>query len=271
LIGPKNPAVQELRRLFSSPRSRREEKRFAIEGPELLSAALEADWDVEHVFVDPERVGAQGMDGALEAARHAGCEISELSPGVLERVADAATPQPCAAIVVARESNFKELSAARFLIVVDAVQDPGNLGAIVRVAEASGAAGVIVTGASADPFGPKALRGSAGSSFRVPLCLIASISDAMKQLAAAGIEAVVTSPREGEDFAQLSWPPRVALVVGNEANGLSPSVLASASHKVTIPMASTIESLNLSVATGILAMAYTRKLRTQAGHDGDLR
>ena len=186
----------------------------------------------------------------------------ELRPGLLAQVADASTPQPVAAVVAGRPPGLEALSdTACFVLVVDQVQDPGNLGALVRVAEACGAEAILLTGRSADPFGPKALRGSTGSCFRLPVLEELDATVALRRLRALGLAVATTTPHGGVDFALVDWPERLALVLGNEGQGLEQSVIDDGELAVQIPMAAGVESLNLAVAAGILAMSVRRRLR----------
>jgi TrmH family RNA methyltransferase len=119
---------------------------------------------------------------------------------------------------------------------------------------------VVVTGDSADPFGPKAMRGSTGSALRVPIVEERDALAALGALRGSGLSVASTSPHGGGDFAHLRWPSRVALLLGNEAGGLSDELLDAGDLCVRIPMAPGVESLNLSVSAGILAMAIYRGL-----------
>jgi TrmH family RNA methyltransferase len=212
--------------------------------------------------VDPDGIGDALIDAAMARARAANVPVDILRSGVLGKVADAATPQPIAAVVRGGPGHLDELAdAVSFVLVADQTQDPGNLGALVRVAEACGAEAFVVTGSAADPFGPKALRGSAGSSLRVPIIEHADALEVVDSLRARGMTVAVTTPHGGADFAHLNWPSRVALVLGNEAHGLDEELAAAGDLAVAIPMAPGVESLNLSVAAGILAMAIHRGLR----------
>jgi TrmH family RNA methyltransferase len=198
-----------------------------------------------------------------------GSRVDRLAPGVLAKIADAASPQPIVASVRGGASDAADLEVAGDLVLVaDSIQDPGNLGALARVAEACGADCLVVTGDAADPFGPKALRASAGSTLRVRVFEGRDAGQALGRLRAAGLCLAVSSPHEGEDFARLTWPARVALILGSEARGLSEELLAAGDLRVMVPMAPGIESLNLSVAAGILAMAISRGLRAPAAGSG---
>ena len=213
-------------------------------------------------MVDEASVSDDALAGVLERAAREAIDVTILQAGVLARVADAVNPQPIAACLAGRPRGVEALDGAeRFVLVAHRISDPGNLGALLRVAEAAGADAVLITGSSADPFGPKALRGSAGSALR--LCVIEHDDglEALALLREHGLSVVGTSPHEGEDFAHLTWPARVALVLGNEAQGLDADLLEDSDVAVRIPMASDVESLNLSVAAGILAMSFRRDLR----------
>jgi len=251
--------VQRLRRLLSSRRDRREERSFAFEGPTLLAAAIHAGIAVERAFVAADSRSDE-VDVAIDLARAAGTPVATLAPGVLEKVADAVTPHGCAAIARERRTSLEELSLDGLLVVLDEVRDPGNLGAVVRVAEAAGCRGVVLTGSPADPFGPKALRGSTGSTFRIPIVEAGPIGPLLDHLAARGVATVATSSHGGEDFARFAWPDAVAIVLGNEAAGLDARALDVCGRRVMIPLVEAVESLNLAVTAGILVFAASRHL-----------
>jgi TrmH family RNA methyltransferase len=141
------------------------------------------------------------------------------------------------------------------------VQDPGNVGAIARTAEAAGATGLVLCGASADPFGWKALRGSMGSLLRLPVAGGVAWPDAVGAARAAGIALVATLPRGGQalDEADLGGP--VAFLLGGEGPGLPPGVTAAADLTVSIPMQPPVESLNVSVAAALLVYEAARQRR----------
>ena len=149
-----------------------------------------------------------------------------------------------------------------FLVVTIDVQDPGNLGAIVRVAEAGGATGVVVTGQSADPFGWKALRGSSGSALRVPIETIADTEHAVREIRARGCRVVATAPRNGRSFFDVDYTGATAVLIGAEGQGLPSSLVNAADERVTIPMQSPVESLNAAVAAALIVYE-ARRQRTE--------
>jgi TrmH family RNA methyltransferase len=138
------------------------------------------------------------------------------------------------------------------------VQDPGNVGAIVRVAEAGGATGVVVAGASADPFGWKALRGSMGSALRMPI-YIKKGPYAFDEARRHGCRIVATSPRGGRSVFDLDLTGPLVVVIGGEGPGLPPALLKSADDHVTVPMQSPVESLNAAVTTALIVYEARRQ------------
>ena len=183
-----------------------------------------------------------------------------LSAGVLEKVADAVTPQGCAAIARQDRTTLADLALVGTVLVLDEVRDPGNLGAVVRVAEAAGCEAVVLTGSPVDPYGPKALRGSTGSTFRLPVVEAGAAVPLLDALAAKGVVTMATSSHGGQDFARIDWPAATAIVLGNEASGLDAATVEACARRVTIPIAAPVESLNLAVTAGILAFSAARHL-----------
>src|SRR5262249_36962638 len=143
------------------------------------------------------------------------------------------------------------------VIAVD-VQDPGNVGAMARVAEAGGATGMIVAGATADPFGWKALRGSMGSSLRLPLA-IADADAALGDARGRGCRILATVPRHGRAIHEVDLRGPIAVVVGGEARGLSPAIVDAADDRVSIPMDEPVESLNVAVAAALIVYEARRQ------------
>ncbi len=146
------------------------------------------------------------------------------------------------------------------LVAVD-VQDPGNLGALIRTAEAGGVTGVVVSGASAHPFSWKALRGSMGSSIRLPIARAADVGKIIDCLRAAGTRTIASVARGGRAPDEIDWTGSIGLLLGGEGPGLSDSLVAQCDERVTVPMAPHVESLNVAVAGGVLIYAARRQRR----------
>jgi TrmH family RNA methyltransferase len=144
------------------------------------------------------------------------------------------------------------------VIAID-VQDPGNLGSIVRVAEAGGADGLVAAGACADPFGWKALRGSMGSALRLPTAVQLDPARAVADAQRHGCRVVATVPRDGRSVFDVDYRGPVAILVGGEGAGLPRSIIEAADERVTIPMAAPVESLNAAVAAALIVYEVRRQ------------
>ena len=250
----KNSRVQQLRRLLGRRSSRYEEGSFVVEGPVLVTEAIRAGWICEAQFV-PEN---------SETAIEGGGSIFELASGVLERVASTNAPQPPLAIVQMPEVGdvAERLHSASFVVALDRISDPGNLGTILRSAEAAGADLVVLTPGGVDPYNPKVVRAAAGALFHVPF-VVAELDD----VAAAGLRLVGTSSHSADGrtvlpHTDVDFTGRVAIVMGNEAAGL-PDHWDDANGPirewVTIPHRGRTESLNVAMATTVLAFEAARQ------------
>jgi TrmH family RNA methyltransferase len=248
-----------LRRLSRRRSSRREAGAFVLEGPNLVEEALDAGADLRVVYAP---VGTDHP--VLDRAAAAGVPVRRLAPGVLERVADAATPQPVLALAGLVDVALEEVDADLVVVVVD-LRDPGNAGTILRSARAAGAGAVVVCGDSVDLHGPKAARASAGALFHIPVVEGGDPIEVLGRLGAVGLRrlAAVATGGPAHDAVDLTGP--VALVLGNESAGLAPEVVAACDAPVTIPMAAGTESLNVAVTAAVLCFEAARQRRVAAG------
>jgi TrmH family RNA methyltransferase len=219
--------------------------------------ALDAGTPVQDVFVE---TGAAA--DVRVRAREAGVAVHDLAPGVLDRVADTVTPQPVLAIVGQIDRPLDVVQRTSFVIVCVDVRDPGNLGTVIRSAEAAGAEAVICTEGTVDIYNPKTVRASAGSMFYVPLVAGGDPVTIVRQLGAWGITSVAAVAHGGDEPASLDLTGRTALIVGNEAAGLAGPVLDAVDRRVTIPITGRTESLNVGMATAIVSFEVARQRRS---------
>lgn len=185
--------------------------------------------------------------------------LIELADGVLAKVADAVTPQPILAVAALPDTGVDLVPADGFVLVLHDVRDPGNLGTAVRAADASGAAGVIVSGESVDVFNPKALRATAGSAFHLPISVTATLDEAVAALHATGRRVLGAVVSGGAALWHAPLTSASAVVVGGEATGLTDEERASLDGAVTIEMAGRAESLNVGVAAALLCFEALRR------------
>jgi TrmH family RNA methyltransferase len=235
----------------------------------LLSVALAAGAAVESVYVAPEGRSNPAVADVVARAYEGGARIFDLAPGVLERVADTVTPQPVLAVIGFMPASIEEVAPASSMVLVCAdVRDPGNAGTVIRTADASGVDAVVCCDGTVDPTNPKTVRASAGSVFHTAIVMGGDVLSVVGDLHHRGFTTVGTVVRGGTDYAAFDWRRRVAIVLGNEASGLSDEVVAALDAGVSIPMAGQAESLNVSVSAAVLCFEALRQRRTGSGGPG---
>jgi TrmH family RNA methyltransferase len=203
----------------------------------------------------------------VERAIAAGVRVFTLGPGVIERVAETVTPQGVLAIVGAVDRPLDGLAATGLVVVLEDVRDPGNVGAIIRSADAAGADAVICLLGTGDPYNPKVVRASAGSLFHLPIVIDADADAVVDTLTKRGCTVLATAANGGLDYAVDPWPDAVALVLGNEANGVSPALRARCDGAISIPIAGQAESLNVAMASTVLLFEAARRRRSPPAAD----
>jgi TrmH family RNA methyltransferase len=262
--------VVRLRRLVARASVHRSEGVFVVEGPKVLESALDAGAEVEGVYYDLARY--EQVHGVLERAMASGVRTFGLMPGAMERISDTVTPQPvCATVRHPRyeladllgepdgPGTTRDARAGRVVCVCAEVRDPGNLGAIVRSAAASGGAAVLCSRGSADAFAPKTVRASAGAVLFVPLLEQVDLLETLPRLRAARYRLLAAVSRGGEDYRGRILEGPVALLLGNEAAGLAPELRALADGEVSIPTFGATESLNVAMAATLLCFEVARR------------
>jgi TrmH family RNA methyltransferase len=235
-----------------------EEGAFVIEGAKLLEEALRGGADVREVFVAP------GGDGpVVDRAVATGADRHDLAPGVLERVADTVTPQPVAAVVARVGVDLDALRGAQLVVVCVDVRDPGNLGTVLRVAEGSGASGVICCEGSVDAYSPKTVRASAGSLFHVPVVAGGEPLEVLDRMGRWGVHRLGTDARAGAPYDSIDLTAPTAVVLGNEAHGLPAGLTGELDGTITIPMVGRTESLNVGMAAAVICFESARQRRAR--------
>jgi TrmH family RNA methyltransferase len=254
-----NPLVARCRRLAGG-RSEADPAAL-IDGPHQLTEALDAHLGIESALFSTGALGTpEGHTLALRCVR-LGVHTSELPDAVLAAASPVRAPSGVLALARVVEAAWDALVAplpALVLVAVD-VQDPGNLGAIVRAADAAGATGIVAAGASADPWGWKALRGAMGSAFRLPLRRERQVDVAVQRARSAGLRLLAMSPRADDTIYDLDLTGPVAIILGGEGQGLDAPTLAVADATVRIPMRPGVESLNVAVAAALVAYEAARQ------------
>ncbi|MGE0813955.1 MAG: TrmH family RNA methyltransferase [Vicinamibacterales bacterium] len=235
-----------------------------LDGWHLVQEALAAHLDVDAVGVGAEPPGPSER-AALDTLADAGAQVVRVTADVLQAMSPVRTPSGVVALARRPAHAIDAVFAPPPALVVAAVdvQDPGNVGALVRTAEALGASGLLAVGTTADPFAWKALRAAMGSAFRLPIVRVASAAEAMAAARDRGVQAIALVPRGGASPAQVDLARPTCLLVGGEGPGLPPALVRDADRTVSLPMAATVESLNVAVA-GALALYEAAGHRARA-------
>jgi len=258
LTSRQNPIVKRFREVA---RHRRLDDVALLDGPHLVSEALDTGVRLEVVALASEP--AQPRYGALAArAAAAGARVVTAPGSLMTAMSPVKQPSGVVALARLRRSTAEEVLGThppQLVVILHAVQDPGNVGAMVRVTEACGATGLIAGPGTADPFGWKALRGSMGSAFRVPIATVASMEEAVHGARRAGLRILATGPRGGTPLARADLVRPCAILVGGEGAGLEHAAFDSADDTLTIEMRPPVESLNVSIATALVLYEAARQ------------
>ena len=247
-----NAAVQLLREL-QKPRARRENGLFVCESAKLVGEAVALRL-AQALFIEKGRE----MEYApmIEQAESAGCELYVVSTAVMQAVSTAKTPQ--GVVCTARIPKPPKALTGHRLVALDGVQDPGNVGTIIRTADAAGLDGVLLSNQCADVFSPKVLRATMGSIFRMNLRTTDDLPGELTKLREKGYS-ILSSQLDGTPFYERQGvAERFALIIGNEGNGVSEQVQQTATHRVRLPMRGGAESLNAAIAAAIMMYELMR-------------
>jgi TrmH family RNA methyltransferase len=273
ITSPQNDHVKHLAALQKDGELRNEHRHFLVEGPRFAETALNGSAHVEELIYSPNLAGE---DHPIEKlARSKGVKVTLMSKDCYKKIADVKSPQGLAALVAFPEHKLDEVVASCQLpvassseepgtrnqepgtglfLVACGIQDPGNLGTMIRTADAAGAAAVLVIRPAADIYNSKVVRSTAGSILNLPV--ISGIEEEiLAALRKAKVRLVLAEAREGADCRKADWSRPVAIAVGAEAAGFTPAVRAAAAGTVNIPMWGKAESLNAATAAALCLYA----------------
>ncbi len=247
-----NPQIQRMRELQKA-KARREAGLFLADSVKMVREAIDLSL-CDTLIIDKGR--AQDYAELMQRAEETGCEVLLVTGAIMGAISEQKTPQGIACTV--RIPAQPKALSGRLIVAMDGVQDPGNVGTILRTADAAGFDGALLSGACADLYGAKTLRATMGSVFRVPVQRVDDLPAALEALKARGY-AVVATELGGQDFYAHCPHENAVLVIGSEGRGVSPEVRAVATHHLALPMRGGAESLNAAIAAGIMIYEMARE------------
>lgn len=256
LTGLQNPMVKAAAEL-KQKKYRQQQGLFLAEGLRTVEEAVRygAVQSIFYTAIEDDRTRA-----VLEEAAAKQIKLVCVSDKVLKKIADTETPQGIIAVCEMSSKRLDDfLASGKMLLVLDRVTDPGNIGTMLRTADAAGVGGLLLLQGCADIYAPKTVRASMGSLFHLPV--LSGLSEELLVQAArkAGYELLVTCLDGADNLYKADLQGRLAFVMGNEANGVSPALLAAADKRVFIPMQGRAESLNVAMAAGIVMFEALRQ------------
>jgi TrmH family RNA methyltransferase len=236
-----------------------------LDGAHLLEEALDSGIQVDVVAVH-DAIGDDPAAALAGRAERGGALVVTVTDSVLKAISPVRQPSGVVSIARRRPTPLEAVmeGVPQLVLMLGNVQDPGNVGAIVRAADACGATGVVTSAGTADPFGWKALRGSMGSAFRLPVTCGHDIEAAARHAAERGLRVYAAVPRDGTPLPRCDLIRPAAVLLGGEGAGLPPGVLQAADERLTIPMRPAVESLNVATAAALVVYEAQRQ-RAQPG------
>lgn len=258
-----NPRIKGLLQLQKKGKARREQKSFVVEGIKMVLEApnerLKEIYMAESFAKDTEQ-----FCRAKKKAQEAGCFFEILSDKVFKEVSDTMTPQGILAVVTMLTYDWKQIvhdadTHKKLILVLEALQDPGNLGTILRTGEGAGIDGVILSKTSVDPYMPKVIRSTMGSIYRVPVAIAEDLSEVLQTMHTLNMGVYAAHLKGEKSYYEADYRKGTCFMIGNEANGLSDALADMATEYIRIPMSGQVESLNAGIAAALLMYEAKRQ------------
>lgn len=247
-----NPKIKNIKSLYRK-KVRWNKKRFIIEGVKSIEELLEYENLIDYIVYSDKLLSVNEGTELLDKISDCNIELIHVSDNIFREITDVENPQGILSVVKFNLVSLKEIfKKNNFLILLDEVMNPGNMGTIIRSADAFGATGIVISEGSVDIYNPKVVRASMGSIFHIPLCYVEDISEAFMAFKRENITVLATSLKSNKYIHEVELGKDTALVIGNEARGISESSIANADELVKIYMPGEAESLNAAIAASVI-------------------
>ncbi|MFV9511134.1 TrmH family RNA methyltransferase [Tepidibacillus sp. LV47] len=252
-----NPKVKSWIRL-KTKQGRNEQGLFLIEGIKNVEEVLQSGQEVVSIIYGEDKEIPDSWRTKMEQSKQP-IHLYQVSQHIIEKLAETKTPQGFFAIVKQELHTIETLLSHSFLLLVDEIQDPGNLGTIIRSADAAGVEGIILGDGTVDPYNGKVIRSAMGSMFHLPI-VKASLDEVIPRLKESSFQVIGTSPYAKKAYFEMDYKQKTAILVGNEARGLAESRMEQVDQMVQIPFMGQAESLNVAIATSIILFERARQI-----------
>ncbi len=256
----KNPLVKQLRKLHRS-KNRRQQNLFLLEGNNTITTALTLNYPLAIVCCTPE--WQERHQQLSQIITHQAQRVELVSPEVLSAIATTVNPDGVVAVATRQISQQPDVVINHLGLLAERLQDPGNLGTIIRTAVATGVEQLWLSRDSVDFDHPKVLRASAGEWFRLPVTVTDNLAQTIQEQQKHNIQVIATVPQAGKTYWEIDLALPSLILLGNEGAGLSEELIALADEKVTIPLDNAVESLNVAIATALILYEAKRQNHTK--------
>ncbi len=255
ISGKNNEFIKEISKLVSSSKARREKGLFAAEGIRLCRDALDSGAHITAFLYTSEAAMKYSAD--FDSLNSAADKSYELAGTIFNKIADTGTPQGFMCIIKSElDTKIKQIEKGKKYLALENIQDPTNLGTILRTAEALGCDGVILSSGCCDIFSPKAVRGSMGAVFRLPFMPAVNFSELISEADKLGICTYASTPHEAENIENIDFSAGGIILIGNEGNGLKKETVNACTRRIRIEMKGRAESLNVAAAAAVLLYKF---------------
>lgn len=239
-------------RCLNLKKNRMLHKEYLIESIKLISEALEANIDIQYILVNEHNVSDTGIENIIKVCNKNYIDYLVVKENIFKDVCNTISSQGIIAVVKMKVNNFDDsIKDKHMLVFCDRIQDPGNLGTIIRTANAFGPSTVILSNGCVDAYSPKVVRAAAGSLLRTPIINTTDFEDIYTNIKSNNYDVVSTVIDSEKSFNDIKLTNKICLVIGNEGQGISEEIKDKSDYSITIKMTGEVQSLNASVAAGI--------------------
>ena len=259
IFSRENSVVKHVRKL-KIKKYRQKNNQFMIEGVRFVKEALISDAPIRYCLCSAVFSSDEDVRKLLDDILKKGIKIYIVDENLLKDICDTETPQGIVAVIDRVGYDINQLiKESDLIVIVDRIQDPGNLGTIIRTADAAGAKGVILSEGTVDVYNPKVLRSTMGSIFHIPVAMTSDLIDAVEKLKKQGFTIYASSLEGSIAYYDEAYTGKTAIIIGNEAQGIESSLMLRSDKLIKIPMHGLAESLNAAVAAGIILFEVVKK------------